>query len=45
MYLGSCEDVQEIIVCEPGFFERERGREGERKEDNCVGDMALKATS
>ena len=25
--------------------EREREREGERKEDNCVGDMALKATS
>lgn len=33
MYLGSCEDVQEIIVCEPGFFEREREREGERKRD------------
>ena len=33
MYPGSCEDVQEIIVCEPGFFERERerGRERERK--------------
>ena len=33
MYPGSCEDVQEIIVCEPGFFERESesGRERERK--------------
>ena len=43
MYLGSCDDVQEIIVCEPGVRERERERE--RKEENCVPDVALKATS